>query len=342
MGLAMLRLSALRLAFFGMLAFLLLTGQVSTPSLSVQVEVPGVPPSALETNGMAFLHPEATASPLITGDQARKLAEATGTTWGLPISQTVLVRLVDVNAIPAMDQLVWVNVMYLDPATDYRPVPPNATKAQRGQTYYLIFIDAMNGEWFGDRDKLGQAIGEYGWPRTPDIRRHDRTPRDHSTEHLPELFQMSRRRIMVVAVPAALLSLAGVCALLFLYLRSSSPQVEQAEIPGVDAESLARAGITLLPPDGTPSITSQQAREVAARGRAPDQQPEAPTYLVRLVQSEEAPAVDRLSWVYIVDLGRTPWNVGGPYGITAAQMGRPYLLIFVDAHTGEYLGAYRG
>jgi hypothetical protein len=153
---------------------------------------------------------------------------------------------------------------------------------------------------------------------------------------------MLRLSVVVVAGLATFAGVTAACALLWLHLDSSSTKLAHDQIPGVEADALERAGMTLLPPNETPSISPERGREVAARGRTPDRHPEAPFYLVRFVQSEEAPAVDRLSWVFFIDLGRTPLSATGPYGITPAQAGRPYLLIFVDAHTGEYLADYRG
>jgi len=154
-------------------SLLLLTGQVTPPAAHVEIE--GVPPQVLEQNVMAFLAPNGT--PAISEEQARSVAMTEAVTFDLPIKKTVLVRLVDVNAVPPVDQLVWVNMIDLTAQPDpfpsgpfisqdlsptgnfipegAQPEPIRATPEPIRATpeplpphaYYLIFVDANTGEY---------------------------------------------------------------------------------------------------------------------------------------------------------------------------------------------------
>jgi hypothetical protein len=60
------------------------------------VELPGVPTQALADNGITFLRPDGT--PKVSEEQARLTATTEAPTFDLPISETVLVHMVDLNA----------------------------------------------------------------------------------------------------------------------------------------------------------------------------------------------------------------------------------------------------
>lgn len=158
------RVGGIRLLLLAVASALFFTGQV-TPA---QIEIPGVPPQVLEQNGMAFLAPNGT--PVISEEQARSIAMTEAITFDLPIKKTVVVRLIDVNAVPPVDQIVWVNMIDLTgrdvlfPSGPYisqdlsptgkfipegaQPEPIRATpEPLPPHTYYLIFVDANTGEY---------------------------------------------------------------------------------------------------------------------------------------------------------------------------------------------------
>jgi hypothetical protein len=144
------RVIGLRLLVLAAAASLLLIVRV-TPE-TPHVDIRGVPAQALEQLGVKFLPPRGT--PAVSADEARSIAVSQAPTFGQPILDTVLVRMVDPSS--GIDQLVWVNRIdapsqlggvpgtlptgpYIAPgAPTPRPVPP--------PTYYLIFVDATTGE----------------------------------------------------------------------------------------------------------------------------------------------------------------------------------------------------
>ncbi|HEV8574318.1 MAG TPA: hypothetical protein VGR43_06365 [Dehalococcoidia bacterium] len=160
------RLNDLRLLLLAAAASLLLIVRATPPDQ--HIEIPGVPPLALERAGTTFLRPNGT--PAINEEQARSVAMTEAITFGLPIERTVLVRLVDVNAVPPVDQLVWVNLINLTAQPDpfpsgpfisqdlsptgnfipegAQPEPIRATpEPLPPHTYHLIFVDANTGEY---------------------------------------------------------------------------------------------------------------------------------------------------------------------------------------------------
>jgi hypothetical protein len=143
-------------ALFVLLAAVGLSLTLQDARPAAEIEVPGVSGAALERAGIRLLSPE--SAPAITADHAQTVAYAQAPTLGLPITQPVLVRLVDVNNVPQLDRLVWVNIIDLTEQSDSAVAPAQfpsggnyydwgAEPIRVERTYHLIFIDATTGEY---------------------------------------------------------------------------------------------------------------------------------------------------------------------------------------------------
>lgn len=110
----------------------------------------------------------------------------------------------------------------------------------------------------------------------------------------------------------------------------------------VSSATLAAEGVSLSAPSTqTPAISAAQADSVAENSVVPNATVRE-HILADLTDSTKPDIADRLVWVVSVMPPGGVWSVGGPGSGAPSRQPGTYMLVFVDAQTGEFLYGVSG